>query len=65
VQLVANRAADVRERFMRVVYPDGEIEIDFLTHRVANSTARPLQALELRGQRLEASTEIVQLGLGR
>jgi len=48
VELVANRAADVRQRFMRVVYPDGEIEIDFLTHKVTNTTARPLQALELR-----------------
>ena len=34
VELVANRAADLRQRFMRVVYPDGEIEIDFLTRKV-------------------------------
>jgi predicted dehydrogenase len=48
VELIANRAADSRQRFMRVVYPDGEIEIDFLTHKVTNTTARPLQPLELR-----------------
>jgi predicted dehydrogenase len=47
VELVANRAADLRQRFMRAVYPDGEIEIDFLTRKVTNTTARPLQALEL------------------
>ena len=47
VELIANRAADLRQRFMRVVYPDGEIEIDFLTREVTNTTARPLQALEL------------------
>ncbi len=47
VELIANRAAKIRQRFMRVVYPDGEIEIDFLTREVTNTTARPLQPLEL------------------
>jgi predicted ATP-grasp superfamily ATP-dependent carboligase len=47
VELVANRAADVRRRSMRVVYPDGEIEIDFLTRKVTNTTPRKLQKLEL------------------
>jgi len=47
VELVTNRAADLRERFMRVVYPDGEIAIDFLTREVTNTTQRPLQPLEL------------------
>ena len=47
VELVANRAADTRHRFMRVVYPDGEIEIDFLTRVVTNTTERKLQDLEL------------------
>jgi hypothetical protein len=33
---------------MRVVYPDGEIKIDFLTRKVTNTTPRKLQNLELR-----------------
>jgi hypothetical protein len=33
---------------MRVVYPDGEINIDFLSRTVTNTTARKLQNLELR-----------------
>ena len=48
VELVANRAADARRRFMRLIYPDGEIEIDFLTRSVTNTTERELQSLELR-----------------
>ena len=45
---MANRAADARRRSMRLVYPDGEIEIDFLTRSVTNTTKRELQSLELR-----------------
>jgi predicted dehydrogenase len=48
VELVASRAAGMRRRFMRMVYPDGEIEIDFLTRKVTNTTSRKLQSLELR-----------------
>jgi predicted dehydrogenase len=48
VELIANRAADARRRSMRVVYPDGEINIDFLSRTVTNTTARKLQNLELR-----------------
>ncbi|HEY4266033.1 MAG TPA: Gfo/Idh/MocA family oxidoreductase [Micropepsaceae bacterium] len=48
VELVANRAADARRRFMRMVYPDGEIEIDFLTREVTNTTSRKLQNMEVR-----------------
>jgi predicted dehydrogenase len=65
VELVANRAADLRQRFMRVVYPDGEIEIDFLTRKVTNTTARPLQALELHdplGESVAAFVTAVQGG---
>jgi len=47
VELIANRAAAARRRSMRVVYPDGEIEIDFLTRTVTNTTDRKLQNLEL------------------
>lgn len=37
-RLRASRAADVRERTMRVVYPSGEIAIDFLTRKLGNTT---------------------------
>ena len=37
-RLRASRAAEVRERTMRVVYPSGEIAINFLTRKVENST---------------------------
>jgi len=47
VELVADRAADVRRRSMRVVYPDGEINIDFLTRTVTNTTNRKLHSLDL------------------
>ncbi|MFN7054232.1 Gfo/Idh/MocA family protein [Hyphomonas sp.] len=36
--LRASRAAEFRERTMRVVYPSGEIDIDFLTRRLINTT---------------------------
>ena len=48
VELTANRAAEARHRSMRVVYPDGEIVIDFLARTVVNTTGRKLQSLELR-----------------
>lgn len=37
-KLRASRAAEFRERTMRVVYPSGEIDIDFLTRRLKNTT---------------------------
>jgi predicted dehydrogenase len=37
-QLRASRSAEARERTMRVVYPSGEISIDFLTRRLDNTT---------------------------
>ncbi|MEQ8300958.1 MAG: Gfo/Idh/MocA family oxidoreductase [Hyphomonas sp.] len=37
-RLRASRAAEVRERTMRVIYPSGEIAIDFLTRKLENST---------------------------
>lgn len=45
VELFASRMADARKRFMRAVYPDGEIYIDFLTREMKNSTPRVLRAL--------------------
>ncbi|MGI8840732.1 MAG: Gfo/Idh/MocA family protein [Caulobacteraceae bacterium] len=40
--LSASRMAEARERTMRLVYPSGEVTIDFLGHRFANTTAFPL-----------------------
>ncbi len=37
-RLKASRAATARERTMRVVYPSGEISVDFLTREVVNTT---------------------------
>jgi predicted dehydrogenase len=44
-ELFSSRMAEGRKRFMRVVYPDGEIYIDFLTREMTNSTPRKLKAL--------------------
>jgi len=59
VELVANRAADERRRAMRVVYPDGEIVIDFLARTVTNTTGRKLQSLELRDPLWESVSAFV------
>jgi predicted dehydrogenase len=59
VELVANRAADARRRYMRMVYPDGEIKIDFLTRKVKNTTPRKLQNLELRDPLFESVAAFV------
>lgn len=42
-RLRASRAAELRERTMRVVYPSGEIDIDFLTRRLSNTTPYPVK----------------------
>lgn len=36
--LRTSRVAEARERTMRLVYPSGEVEIDFLTHQFRNTT---------------------------
>lgn len=41
--LRASRAAEARERTMRVVYPSGEIRVDFLTREVSNTTPYPIK----------------------
>ncbi|MBI1239166.1 MAG: gfo/Idh/MocA family oxidoreductase [Alphaproteobacteria bacterium] len=38
VNLTASRMAEEKRRFMRVLYDDGEVEIDFLARTVTNST---------------------------
>ena len=40
--LEASRIAEQRERRMRVVYPSGEVEIDFITRAFRNTTPFPL-----------------------
>ena len=42
-----SRISDVRSRGMRAVYADGEIEIDFITRKVRNTTPRLLNELEI------------------
>jgi len=44
VKLFASRMAEQRKRFTRIVYPDGEIYIDFLTREMTNTTPRALKA---------------------
>jgi predicted dehydrogenase len=39
-----SRRADERRRTMKVVYPSGEVEIDFLTRAFRNTTGYPLNA---------------------
>jgi predicted dehydrogenase len=34
----ASRIAETRERTMRIVYPSGEVRVDFLTHAFTNTT---------------------------
>jgi predicted dehydrogenase len=43
VRLDADRDADRRERTMRLVYPSGEVEIDFLARTFRNTTSFPLE----------------------
>jgi predicted dehydrogenase len=42
--LSASRVAEGRERAMRLVYPSGEVRIDFLTHHFENTTALALNS---------------------
>jgi predicted dehydrogenase len=46
-RLETSRIAENRRRGMRAVYADGVVEIDFLTHKVTNTTPRGLNALEM------------------
>lgn|SRR5579871_276516 len=38
----ASRVAAARERRMRIVYPSGEVKVDFITHAFSNTTPFPL-----------------------
>jgi predicted dehydrogenase len=46
-RLETSRVAEQRRRGMKAVYADGVVEIDFLTHKVTNTTPRPLKPLEM------------------
>jgi len=64
VELIASRAADARRRSMRVVYPDGEIRIDFLARSVTNTTERALQPLSLHDPLAESVAAFVTAARG-
>jgi predicted dehydrogenase len=53
--LAASRVARTRERTMRLVYPSGEIVVDFLTHTFHNATPFILDAGFEEADRLGAS----------
>ena len=59
VELAANRAADGRRRLMRVGYDDGEIEIDFLSRNIVNTTGRTLRPLALHDPLAESVAAFV------
>jgi predicted dehydrogenase len=64
-RLTASRVAQTRRRGMRATYPDGMIEIDFVTRSVRNTTCRPLHPLELNdplGESVEAFVNAVRSG---
>ncbi len=45
VSVLASRIADERQRDMRLVYPDGVIEIDFINRTLSNSTDAELHSV--------------------
>lgn len=45
ISLFASRIAPERKRFMHVVYPDGEVRIDFLARTMTNTTPEPFVSL--------------------
>jgi predicted dehydrogenase len=64
-KLRASRVSGDRQRGMRAVYPDGVIEIDFMTREISNSTGRTLNPLVLDdplGESVTAFVDAVRLG---
>ena len=55
VALAASRVAPTRERTMRLIYPSGEIVIDFLNHALRNTTPFSLDAAFEQTDRLGVS----------
>ena len=58
-KLLASRSSELRRRSLRAVYDDGEIEIDFLTRQVRNTTKRPLRALDVQDPLAESVADFV------
>jgi predicted dehydrogenase len=64
-RLHASRISPIRRRGMRAVYPDGVIEIDFITRQVRNTTRRPLSQLQLEdplGESIASFIEAARMG---
>ena len=61
VRVLASRIADERQRDMRLVYPDGVIEIDFINRTISNTTNAELRA-DFEGD--EESQQILNDPLG-
>jgi predicted dehydrogenase len=64
-ELWASRTAETRRRSMRVVYPDGVVEIDFLARTMVNTTGRALKPLDMTdplGESVAAFVAAVQAG---
>jgi len=59
-RLVASRISGMRRRFMRAIYADGMIEIDFIARSVRNTTGRHLNPLVLDDPLGEAITSFVR-----
>jgi len=59
VELTASRASETRRRSMRIVYDDGDIEIDLLSRKIVNTTGRMLHPLELHDPLAEAVAAFV------
>lgn len=59
VNLFASRVAETRQRSMRLTYPDGTIDIDFLSRTMVNTTSRALLPLDLDDPLGESVTAFV------
>jgi predicted dehydrogenase len=63
--LRASRVSTDRQRGMRAIYEDGEIEIDFMTREIRNTTGRAIQPLSVDdplGESVTAFVNAVRLG---
>jgi predicted dehydrogenase len=59
VELFASRTAEARRRWMKVVYVDGAIEIDFLARTIINTTSTTLKPLDLNDPLAESVSAFV------
>ena len=64
-KLHASRVSPIRRRGMRAIYPDGVVEIDFITRKVRNTTGRLLNPFELDdplGESIASFVEAARMG---